>query len=96
MNRTGTHAVDEDTPHEVSTGLKPNLLKIPEWGALVWVCIEAARKLDARAMKAHWVDYTAAQKGNHIYWPAKHKEALNKMLSSYKTHPSSVGLRPRG
>jgi hypothetical protein len=70
-NRTSTLAVASKTPHEVVTGNKPNLSKLPEWGCNIWVHTKDNSKLDARAVEGRWIGYDEQSKGSRIYWPQK-------------------------
>jgi len=67
---------DDKTPFEVSTGLKPDLSRVPEWGAKVWVKDLDAGKLDARAKEGRFVGYDGASKGYRIYWEDKRRVSV--------------------
>jgi len=54
-NRTPTKVLGNVMPYEKVTGLKPNLMGIPEWGQCMWVRRGKGNKLDMWAMKVYWV-----------------------------------------
>ena len=46
QNRTPTRALDGKTPYEMTTGRKPNLTGIQRFGAVAYVKLENAGKLE--------------------------------------------------
>jgi hypothetical protein len=59
------------TPHESSTGNKPDLSNLIEWGSRVWVKVLGVKKLEPRAVEGVFVGYDDESKGYRIYWPGK-------------------------
>ena len=57
------------TPIERATGRKPNLTKVLEFGAVVWVKVKNAGKLEPQAVEGHFVGYDEQSKGYCIYFP---------------------------
>jgi len=45
------------TQIERTTGHKPNLKKVLVFGAIVWVKVKDARKLDSQAVEGHFMGY---------------------------------------
>ena len=45
------------TPNERATGLKPNLKKVLVFGAIVWIKVKDARKLDPQAVEGFFIGY---------------------------------------
>ena len=54
---------------ERATGCKPNLIKVLEFGAIVWVKVKNAGKLESQAVEGHFVGYDEQSKGYRIYFP---------------------------
>jgi len=57
------------TPIERATGQKPNLKKVLAFGAIVWVKVKDAGKLDPQAVDSYFVGYDKESKGYHLYFP---------------------------
>ena len=57
------------TPIERATGRKPNLKSMLEFGAVVWVRVKEAGKLEPQAVKGHFMGYDEESKGYCIYFP---------------------------
>ncbi|KDQ11296.1 hypothetical protein BOTBODRAFT_94371, partial [Botryobasidium botryosum FD-172 SS1] len=74
------------TPHKIVTGEKPNLSRLPEFGASVWVKIEGRGKLEACADEGHWVGFDGESKGHRVYWPKKHAVSVERNVFFNRTH----------
>jgi hypothetical protein len=59
------------TPIERATGQKPNLKKVLVFGAVVWMKVKDAGKLDSQAVEAHFVGYDEESKGYRLYFPKR-------------------------
>jgi transposase InsO family protein len=70
-NRTPTHTLVNKTPHEMATGVKPDLRDTHTWGSRVFVRVEGRGKLDVQADTAFFVGYDGQSKGYRVYWPGK-------------------------
>jgi len=57
------------TPIERAIGHKPNLRKVLAFGAVVWVKVKDAGKLDSQAVDGHFVGYNEESKGYRLYFP---------------------------
>ena len=55
-------ALDGKTPYEMVTRQKPNLTGIQHFGAVTYVKLENAGKLDKCASKGHFVGYDSESK----------------------------------
>ena len=71
MNCTLMKALDSITPLEATTGKKPNLRNLHEWGCQIWVQNEASAKLGGQVNEGIWVGYDDRSKGSQVYWPEK-------------------------
>ncbi|KAF7367236.1 Retrovirus-related Pol polyprotein from transposon TNT 1-94 [Mycena sanguinolenta] len=65
------------TPMEKATNKKPNLSKLLEWGAPVWVKVKDAGDLEVRAKKAYFVGYDLRAKGMRL-WPGTRKVVVER------------------
>ena len=63
------------TPIERATGQKPNLKRVLVFGAVVWVKVQDAGKLDSQAVEGHFVGYDKESKGYRLYFP-KHRSIV--------------------
>ena len=84
-NRSPTRVLNGKTPHEALGLGKPDLSDLHEFGALVYVLVEAG-KLDPRGVEARFVGYDKERKGYRIYWPSKRIVTVERNL---KFHPVS-------
>jgi len=57
------------TPIERATKQKPNLKRVLVFGAIVWVKVKDAGKLDSQAVERHFVGYDEESKGYRLYFP---------------------------
>jgi len=57
------------TPLERATGQKPNLKRVLAFGAVVWIKVKDAGKLDSQAVEGHFVGYDEELKAYHLYFP---------------------------
>ena len=64
------------TPIERATGHKPNLKKVLAFGAVVWVKVKDAGKLDSQAVDGHFVGYDEESKGYRLYFPKRRHIAV--------------------
>jgi hypothetical protein len=69
-NRSPMKALNGKTPLEAIGDGKPDLSSLHEFGATVYVRVEA-KKLDARGEEAKFVGYDKERKGYRVYWPLK-------------------------
>jgi hypothetical protein len=65
-NRTASQVLDGKMPYELLCGKKPNLMKVPTWGARVWVHDPNGSKLDTRACEGRWVGFDAESRAHRI------------------------------
>ena len=56
------------TPFEQTTGCKPDLKRVLEFGAIMWVRVKDAGKLDLQAVEGHFVDYDEKLKEYHVFF----------------------------
>ena len=70
-NRTPTRALTNKTPHEMATGVKPDLRDTHAWGSRGFVRIDGRGKLEAQADAAYFVGYDGQSKGYRMYWSGK-------------------------
>jgi len=56
------------TPIEWATGHKPNLKRVLAFGAVVWVKVKDAGKLDPQAVNSYFMGYDKESKGFHLYF----------------------------
>ncbi len=66
------------TPIERATGHKPNLKKVLAFGAIVWVKIKDAGKLDSQAVEGYFVGYDEESKGYRLYFPRRRQIAVER------------------
>ena len=59
------------TPIERATGQKPNLKKVLAFGAIVWVKVKDAGKLDPQAIDSYFMGYDEESKGYRLYFPKR-------------------------
>ena len=71
-NRMLTRTLKNKTPHEMATGIKPNLRDIHTWGTKGYVLVEGHSKLELQANPMYFVGYDYQSKGYRMYWPNKH------------------------
>ena len=71
-NQTLTCTLKNKTPHEMATGIKPNLRDVHMWGTKGYVLVEGRSKLELQADPAYFVGYDYQLKGYRMYWPNKH------------------------
>ena len=67
-NRTSTKALDGKTPHEMLTGVKPDLADLREWGSKIWIHTPDGSKLDGRAKEGRWMGFDLESKGSRVYF----------------------------
>ena len=80
-NRTSTRALDNKTPFEMVYGKKPDLSRLPEFGAKVWVHDPDGSKLDGRAQEGHWVGFDEVSSGHRIYIQGKRTIAVERSVT---------------
>jgi hypothetical protein len=85
LNRTSTKALDGMTPLEASTGQKPDLRGLREWGEKVWVRVEKGDKLGGRVREGRWVGVSEKRKGFRVYWPDSRSITVERNVYSDKT-----------
>jgi transposase InsO family protein len=69
MNRSPTKLLQNKTPFEAATGIKPDLTNLPLWGEDVWVHSRTRNKLAPRAEKAKWLGFDHNSKGHRVLMP---------------------------
>jgi hypothetical protein len=85
-NRTTTRALPEGkTPYEMLYKTKPDLSRLFDWGAPIWVHDATGSKLDARGVLGRWVGLDRDGGHHRVYWPDKHSLTIER----------SVRLAPR-
>lgn len=52
-------------------GQKPNLKRVLVFGAIVWVKVKDAGKLDSQAVEGHFVGYDKESKAYQVYFPKR-------------------------
>jgi hypothetical protein len=74
---------------------KPNLAGVPKWGQHVWVHTDLGSKLDARAIKGHWVGYDEDSTHAHrIYIPDKNRVAVERNIRFAPTNIVTIYTQP--
>ncbi|KAJ3473654.1 hypothetical protein NLI96_g12893 [Meripilus lineatus] len=68
-NRTATRALPNTTPYEQSTGRKPDLSTLREFGCKAYVRVEGQSKLESRTRVGHFVGFDSESKAYRVYWP---------------------------
>jgi hypothetical protein len=79
-NGTSTRALDNKTPFEMVYGKKPDLSRLPEFGAKVWVHDPNNSKLDGRAKGGRWVGFDEVSSGHRIYIEGKRTIAVERSV----------------
>jgi len=69
-NRSQTCVLKDKTPFEATGKGKPDLSDLHEFGATIYVRVEA-KKLDDRGVEAKFVGYYEERKGYRVYLPKK-------------------------
>jgi hypothetical protein len=90
-NRTSTKALQNKTPHEAVTGVKPNLAGLHVWGCHVWVHDATGSKLDSRAKEGQWMGYDEQSKGHRVYWPGRRTVTVERNVTFLPTVVSIPG-----
>jgi hypothetical protein len=80
-NRLPSRAIPGHTPHELIHGCKPNLAQAHEFGAKIYVHLQDAGKLEARAEEAVYVGVDDQSKGYRIYWPGKRRVSVERNVT---------------
>jgi hypothetical protein len=70
-NRLPSRAIPGYTSYKLINKSKPNLAQAHKFGAKVFVHIQDAGKLEARAKEAVFVCMDDQSKGYRIYWPGR-------------------------
>src|SRR5258708_3500579 len=79
------------TPIERATGQKPNLKKVLVFGAIVWMKLKDAGKLDPQAVEGHFVGYDEESKGYCLYFPRRQQIAVKRDIYFDKDAVVEVG-----
>lgn len=96
-NRSPMRALDGKTPFEERYGKKPDLRDLHQFGCKVWVRLEDAGKLDAKAVEAKFVGYSAESKGGYrVYWPIKHNVTVERNVQFMDAPSVVVDIQPEG
>ena len=94
-NRTSTRALDDKTPYEMLTGMKPNVSNLHEFGTKVWVHDNSGSKLDGRSRIGCWVGFDETSNGHRIYWADKRTVGIERSVkfdSDWVMVPRTVTL----
>lgn len=70
-NHLPSRAIPGHTPYEFVHKTKPNLAQAHEFGARVYVHLQDAGKLEAKAEEAIFIGVDDESKGYRIFWPQK-------------------------
>ena len=82
-NRTPTRALPGGTmPFQMLHKSKPDLSRIFDWGAPVWVHDPASDKLDARGVLGRWVGLDCDGGHHRVYWPGKHTISVERSVKA--------------
>jgi len=79
------------TPIEQATGQKPNLKRVLAFGAIVWVKVKDAGKLDSQAVEGSFVGYNEESKGYRLYFPKRRQIAVERDVYFDKETVIEVG-----
>ena len=79
-NRSPTVEVEDKTPYEVWTGIKPNIKHLRIFGSTCYALIpkETRSKLDAVSQKGILLGYDEQRKGYRIYFPDQNKAIVSR------------------
>jgi len=80
-NRLPSKATPKTTLHELVFKEKPSLANAHEFGVKVFVRVEDAGKLEARAEEAMFVGVDSQSKAYRVYWPEKRKVSVERNVT---------------
>jgi hypothetical protein len=87
-NRTPTCTLMNKTPHEMVTGLKPDLRNAHTWGSHGFIRVEGRSKLEPQADTTHFVGHNGQSKGYRMYWPSKRTVSIEQNVQWVKDGPA--------
>ena len=94
-NRTTTHALSEGkTPYEMLYKTKPDLSKIFDWGAPIWVHDATGDKLGACGVLGWWVGLDRDSGSHRVYWPGKHSITVERSVRHASQEVLVPALQP--
>ena len=70
-NRSPTTAVDDSTPFEALTGIKPDVKHLRVFGCTAHIAKDEQQKLDPKARKNILMGHTTEKSGYHLYDPKR-------------------------
>ena len=80
-SRTPTHTLSNGaTPFEMLYNVKPDLSRLFDWGAPVWVHDGTGDKLDAHAVPGGWVGLDSDSSYHCVYWLGKHSISIERSV----------------
>ena len=79
------------TPIERATGHKPNLKRVLVFGAIVWIKVKDAGKLDPQAVEGFFVGYDEESKGYRLYFPKRRQIAVERDVYFNKDAVVEIG-----
>jgi hypothetical protein len=79
-NRMSMRSLDNKTPFEMLNGAKPDLSRLQEWGAKVWVHDDSNSKLEGRAHIGKWLGFEEDTDAHRIYWPDTQKVCVERSV----------------
>jgi hypothetical protein len=80
-NRLPSRAIPGHTPYELIHHTTPDLSQAHEFGAKIFVHVQEAGKLEARAEEALFVGIDAESKGYRVYWPSKRRVSVERNIT---------------
>jgi hypothetical protein len=80
-NRLPLRAIPGHMPYELVHRTKPNLALARKFGTAVYVFLQDAGKLEAKADTAIFIGIDKESKGYRIYWPTKHRVTVERNVS---------------
>ena len=94
-NRTTTRALPEGkTPYEMLYKQKPDLSRIFDWGAPIWVHDATGDKLEARGVLGRWVGLDGDGGFHRVYWPGKHSITIERSVRQASQEVLVPALKP--
>ena len=94
-NRTATRALPNTTPYEQSTGRKPDLSALREFGCKAYVRVEGQSKLESRTRVGHFVGIDSESKAYRVYWPDTRQVSVERNVR-FDNNEAVGGTGPEG
>jgi hypothetical protein len=79
-NHIYSKTLPNKTPYKMVHNSKPKLDDSHEWGTEVYIKIQQADKLEARAKIARWIGHVNSSNGHQIYWPETRKVSIKRNI----------------